>query len=73
MSKGRGKTAGKNRARNALTVLLVLLLLVLAAGVLYRLTGGGVLYRLTGGGGNEPAQVEKIELDKESIIFGGGG
>ena len=41
MSKGRGKTAGKNRARNALTVLLVLLLLVLAAGVLYRLTGGG--------------------------------
>ena len=26
MSKGRGKTAGKNRARNALTVLLVLLL-----------------------------------------------
>lgn len=64
MSKGRGKTAGKNRARNALTVLLVLLLLVLAAGVLYRLTGGG---------GSEPAQVEKIELDKESIIFGGGG
>lgn len=64
MSKGRGKTAGKNRARNALTVLLVLLLLVLAAGVLYRLTGGG---------GSEPARVEKIELDKESIIFGGGG
>ena len=64
MSKGRGKTAGKNRARNALTVLLVLLLLVLAAGVLYRLPGGGV---------NEPALGEKIELDKESIIFGGGG
>ena len=64
MSKGRGKTAGKNRARNALTVLLVLLLLVLAEGVLYRLAGGG---------GEGPAQAEKIELDKESIIFGGGG
>ena len=64
MSKGRGKTAGKNRARNALTVLLVLLLLVLAAGVLFRLTGGG---------GNEPVEVEEIEGDKDSIIFGGGG
>ena len=64
MSKGRGKTAGKNRARNALTVLLVLLLLVLAAGVLYRLTGGG---------GEEPARVEKREVDKEGIIFGSGG
>ena len=64
MSKGRGKTAGKNRARNALTVLLVLLLLVLAAGVLYRLTGGG---------GKEPDQGGKIELAKMSILIGGGG
>ena len=60
MSKGRGKTAGKNRARNALTVLLVLLLLVLAAGVLYRLTGGG---------GEPPVEVEEIELDEERLIF----
>ena len=60
MSKGRGKTAGKNRARNALTVLLVLLLLVLAAGVLYRLTGGG---------DDVPVEVEEIELDEERLIF----
>ena len=60
MSKGRGKTAGKNRARNALTVLLVLLLLVLAAGVLFRLTGGG---------DDEPVEVEEIELDEERLIF----
>lgn len=58
------KTSGKNRLKTALAIIIALLLVVLAAGLLFRLTGGG---------GNEPAQVEKIELDKESIIFGGGG
>lgn len=57
-------TSGKNRLKTALAIIIALLLVVLAAGLLFRLTGGG---------GNEPAQVEKIELDKESIIFGGGG
>lgn len=58
------KTSGKNRLKTALAIIIALLLVVLAAGLLFRLTGGG---------GNEPARVEKIELDKESIIFGGGG
>ena len=62
-SRGQGSKT-KERIKAAVTALLVLLVLVFAAGLLFRLTGGG---------GNEPARVEKIELDKESIIFGGGG
>lgn len=57
-------TSGKNRLKTALAIIIALLLVVLAAGLLFRLTGGG---------GDEPVKVEEIELDKESIIFGGGG
>lgn len=57
-------TSGKNRLKTALAIIIALLLVVLAAGLLFRLTGGG---------GGEPVKVEEIELDKESIIFGGGG
>ena len=57
-------TSGKNRLKTALAIIIAILLVVLAAGLLYRLTGGG---------GDEPVKVEEIELDKESIIFGGGG
>ena len=64
MSRRKGKTAAKNRVTNILTVLIVLLMLVLLAGVLYRLTNDDV---------PETVEVEKIELDKESIIFGGNG
>lgn len=62
-SRGQGSKT-KGRIKAAVTALLVLLVLVFAAGLLFRLTGGG---------GGEPVEVEEIELDKESIIFGGGG
>lgn len=64
MSRRKGKAAAKKRVANILTVLIVLLMLVLLAGVLYRLTNDDV---------PETVEVEKIELDKESIIFGGNG
>lgn len=64
MSRRKGKAAVKNRITNVLTVLIVLLMLILLAGVLYRLTNDDV---------PETVEVEKIELDKESIIFGGNG
>ena len=60
MSKGKEKTAGKNRIKTALMILVALLVVVLSAGLLYRLTGGG---------GENHVKVEEIELSEESIIF----
>ena len=50
----------KERIKAAVTALLVLLVLVFAAGLLFRLTGGG---------GEPPVEVEEIELDEERLIF----
>ena len=50
----------KERIKAAVTALLVLLVLVFAAGLLFRLTGGG---------GEPPVEVEEIELDEEQLIF----
>ena len=58
-SRGQGSKA-KERIKAAVTALLVLLVLVFAAGLLFRLTGGG---------DDEPVEVEEIELDEEHIIF----
>lgn len=58
-SRGQGSKT-KERIKAAVTALLVLLVLVFAAGLLFRLTGGG---------DDEPVEVEEIELDEEHIIF----
>ena len=58
-SRGQGSKT-KERIKAAVTALLVLLVLVFAAGLLYRLTGGG---------GEPPVEVEEIELDEERLIF----
>ena len=58
-SRGQGSKT-KERIKAAVTALLVLLVLVFAAGLLFRLTGGG---------GDEPVEVEEIELDEERLIF----
>ena len=58
-SRGQGSTT-KERIKAAVTALLVLLVLVFAAGLLFRLTGGG---------DDEPVEVEEIELDEERLIF----
>lgn len=58
-SRGQGSKT-KERIKAAVTVLLVLLVLVFAAGLLFRLTGGG---------DDEPVEVEEIELDEERLIF----
>ncbi len=58
-SRGQGSKT-KERIKAAVTALLVLLVLVFAAGLLFRLTGGG---------DDEPVEVEEIELDEERLIF----
>ena len=58
-SRGQGSKT-KERIKAAVTALLVLLVLVFAAGLLFRLTGGG---------NDEPVEVEEIELDEERLIF----
>lgn len=58
-SRGQGSKT-KERIKAVVTALLVLLVLVFAAGLLFRLTGGG---------DDEPVEVEEIELDEEHIIF----
>ena len=58
-SRGQGSKT-KERIKGAVTALLVLLVLVFAAGLLFRLTGGG---------DDEPVEVEEIELDEERLIF----
>ena len=58
-SRGQGSKT-KERIKAAVTALLVLLVLVFAAGLIFRLTGGG---------DDEPVEVEEIELDEEHIIF----
>ena len=58
-SRGQGSKT-KERIKAAVTALLVLLVLVFAAGLLFRLTGGG---------DDEPVEVEEIELDEERPIF----
>ena len=58
-SRGQGSKT-KERIKAAVTALLVLFVLVFAAGLLFRLTGGG---------GEPPVEVEEIELDEERLIF----
>ena len=58
-SRGQGSKT-KERIKAAVTALSMLLVLVFAAGLLFRLTGGG---------DDEPVEVEEIELDEERLIF----
>ena len=58
-SRGQGSKT-KEWIKAAVTALLVLLVLVFAAGLIFRLTDEGV---------GEPVEVEEIELDEERIIF----